>query len=97
MKVPQQMYSLKSLKSVAECYFTPENFFNLCRLDYPIFIDVTSSLLIFGLSSGIFHFYSNCERTLCERTLETLVSSVASDLDLHCLYMSHKNDARLMG
>ena len=73
MKVPQQIYSLKSLNSVAEYNFTRTFITHLCRMDFPIFINVTSSLPIFGLSSGIFHFYSNCERALCERTLETLV------------------------
>ena len=49
----------------------------------------------------IFNFYINLFRTLCKRTVETLIrrcnlQSVASDLCLHCLPMSHKKDAVLI-
>ena len=39
---------------------------HLCRMDFPILINWTSSFTILGLSGGIFHFYSNCNRILCK-------------------------------
>ena len=65
-------------------------------MDFPILINWTSSFPILGSSGGIFHFYSNCNGTLCKQTLETLINSAAFDLDLHWLPMSHKKDARLI-
>ena len=44
---------------------------------------------------GIFHFYLNFDRTFYKQTVKTL-RSLASDLDLHCLPMSHKKDAMLI-
>ena len=44
-------------------------------------------------------FYSNFDRTFCEQTVETLIrrrSFAASNLDLLCLSMSHKKDAKLI-
>ena len=41
-----------------------------------------------------FHFYSNSSRTLCDS--DQTPRSVASDLGLCCLPMSHKKDARLI-
>ena len=38
-------------------------------------------------------FFSNFNRTFFKQTVETLISSVASDLGLHRLPMSHKKDA----
>ena len=43
---------------------------------------------------GIFRFYSNFKRNFCKQTVENLI--VAFDLVLHCLPMSHKEDARLV-
>ena len=104
IKIPQR-------NSTANIFLNP-CLTNLCQMDFPIFINWTSSFPIKGLSGGIFHFYSNCNRTLCKQTLETLLRhrilqanigdpietlhSAASDLGLHCLYMSHKKDTRLI-
>ena len=44
-----------------------------------------------------FHFYSNFNRKLCKQTVETphqTLRSVASDLGLYYLPMSHKKDTR---
>ena len=43
-----------------------------------------------GVLGGIFHFYSNSKRTLCEQ-VQTPRSAV-SDQDLHCLPLPHKTD-----
>ena len=40
--------------------------------------------------------HSNFYRTFFKQTVKTLISSAASDLDMHCLSMSHKKDARLI-
>ena len=70
-------------------------------MDYPIYINLTSSLPILGLSNGIFIFIQIVkEHSVSEHWRpwsDAVLRSVESDLDLHCLYMSHKNDARLMG
>ena len=42
---------------------------------------------ILWLLGGIFHLYSNYNRTFC---------TAASDLCLHCLQISHKEDTRLI-
>ena len=51
-----------------------------------------------GLLGGIFHFYSNFNRTVCKQTVETdqTPHSAATDLGLHSLPMSYKKDARLI-
>ena len=64
-------------------------------------INWNSPFLFKGMLGGIFHFYSNLNGTFCKQTVETLIRrcvlrSVASDLGLHCLHMSHKKDARLI-
>ena len=45
---------------------------------------------------GIFHFYSNSNRTFCKQTVETLISFAVSDSGLRCLPLSHKKEARLI-
>ena len=40
-------------------------------------------------------FFSTFKRIFCKQTTETQ-RSVASDLGLHCLSMSHKKDGRLI-
>ena len=42
-------------------------------MDFPISIDRTSLFQILGVLGGIFHFYSNSNRKLCEQTVDTLV------------------------
>ena len=42
---------------------------------------------------GIFHFYSNLNRTFCKQTEQNRLSG----LELYYLPMSHKKDARLIG
>ena len=66
--------------------FMPYGFSHLYQLDESI-----SNLGLFG---GIFHFYSNFDRTFCKETVENLIA--ASDPVLHCLPMSHKKDTRLI-
>ena len=48
---------------------------------------------------GVFHFKSNFNSIFCKQIVETdqMSRSVASDLCLHCLSMSHKKDAMLIG
>ena len=46
-----------------------------------------------------FYFNSNLNRTFCKQTVlkpDQMPHSVAADLGLHCLSMSHKMDARLI-
>ena len=72
---------------------------HLCRMDFPISINSMGSFPILGLLGGIFPSHSNFNRTFCKQTVETLIRRphyVASDLGLHCLLMSHKNDAGLI-
>ena len=62
------------------------------------------SISILRVVEWIFLF--NFNRTCCEETVENLISkqritdqmphSTASDLDLHCLPLSHRKDARLI-
>ena len=42
-------------------------------MNFPISISRTSLSPILGVLVGIFHFYSNSYRTLCEQTVETLI------------------------
>ena len=48
---------------------------HLSRMKYPISISRTSPFLILGMLDGIFHFYSNSNRTLYEQTVESLIRS----------------------
>ena len=64
---------------------------HLSRMDFPISIGRTSLFQILGVLGGIFHLYSNSNRTFCKQTVET----AASGLGLYCLHMSHKKDVRL--
>ena len=69
-------------------------------MEFPILINWTSPFPFEGLLGGIFHFYSNLNRTFCEQKVhgdpDQAPHSAASDLGLHCLPMSHKKDARLI-
>ena len=46
---------------------------HLSRINFPISIGRTSLFQILGVFGGIFHFYSNSNRTFCEQTVETLI------------------------
>ena len=59
---------------------------HICLVDPSIFINWTSPFPILGVSGVLFHFYSVSTRY-----------SAASDLGMHCLPMSQKWDARLIG
>ena len=48
------------------------------------------SISFLGLLGGIFPFYSNFDRTFCKQTVET-------DRGLHCLPVSTKKNASLIG
>ena len=67
---------------------------HLCRMYFPILINLTSPCSVLRLLSGIFHYYSNFKRNSGE--LDQTPRSAASDLVLHCWPMSHKKDARLI-
>ena len=65
---------------------------HLSRMNFPISISRTSLFQILGVLGGIFHFYSNLNRTFCKQTVvvsNQMPCSAASDLGLHCLPMSH--------
>ena len=62
-------------------------------MNFPTHVSRMSPFPILGVLSVIFHFYSNFNRTFCEQTVQTLIRS--SDLDLHCLSMSHTKEVRL--
>ena len=66
-------------------------------MEFPSLINWASQFPFEGLLDDSFHFYSNCDRTFCKQTVETLIRRriVASGLGIHCLHMSHKKDARL--
>ena len=73
------------------------------RMEFPTVtcINWNSPFLFKGMLGGIFHFYSNLNRTFCKQTVEILIRrcvlrSAASDLGLHCKHMSYKKDARLI-
>ena len=42
-------------------------------MDFTTLINWTSSFPFKGLLGGIFHFYSNSNRTLCKQTVKTLI------------------------
>ena len=42
-------------------------------MTFPIAIGRTSLFQNLGLLGGIFHFYSNCNRTSCKQTVDTLI------------------------
>ena len=65
-------------------------------MEFPTVINWTSPVPLEGLLGGILHFYSNFNRTFCKQTVEILIRSAASDLELRCLPISHKKDARLI-
>ena len=57
------------------------------------------SSFVLGLLGDIFHFYSNFNRTICKQNSgdpDQTPSSGATDLSLHCLLLSHKNEVRLI-
>ena len=45
----------------------------LSPMDFPISIGSASLFQILEVLGGIFHFYSNSNRTFCKQTLETLI------------------------
>ena len=58
-----------------------------------------SPFLFSKMFGGIFHLNSNFNRTFYKQTVEKnnqSSHSVASDLGLHCMPMSHRKDARLI-
>ena len=59
-------------------------------MHFPTIINWTSPLPILGLLGGIFHFVHILKDP------DKTPRFVASDLDLHCLFMSHKKDDRLI-
>ena len=61
-------------------------------MDLPTYISWMSPFPILGMLGGIFHSLSNFNRTFCKQIVVTL----ASDLGLHCLPMTHKKDAMLI-
>ena len=63
-------------------------------MEVPSLINWINPFPFHGLLEGIFHFYSNFDITFCKQTVAP--RSVASDLDLHCLPMSHKKYSRLI-
>ena len=62
-------------------------------------IDQVSVLKVFTWLSGIFNFSSNViEHSIrIHEDPDQMLRSVASDLGLHCLPMSHKKDGGLYG
>ena len=66
-------------------------------MNFPISIGRKSLFQILGVLGGIFHFYLNSYRAFYDETgdPDQTPRSVASDLGLRCLPMSHKKDARL--
>ena len=67
-------------------------------MEFPTVINWNSPFLFKGVLNGIFHFYSNFNRTSCKQIVETdqMPHSAASDLGLHYLPMSYKKDTRLI-
>ena len=69
-------------------------------MNFPTLISRTAPFPILGVLGGIFHFYSNFDRTFCKQTCsgdtDQTPHSAVSDLGLHCLPVSHKKDARLL-
>ena len=60
-------------------------------MNFPISIGRTSLFQILGVLGSIFHFYSNSNRTFCEKTMETLIRRRV----LHCLPISHEKNGGL--
>ena len=46
---------------------------HLSRMKSAISNSRTSPYIILGLLGGIFHFYSNLDRTICKQTVESLI------------------------
>ena len=64
-------------------------------MDLSSLINRTSLFPILGMLSGIFLFFLNFNKLFCKQEVKILYYAV-SDLDLHCLSMSHKKDPRLI-
>ena len=68
-------------------------------MEFPTVINGTSPFPFYGFLGGSFHFYINFDKTFYKQEksgdLDRTSRSVASLLDLHCLPMSHKKDAKL--
>ena len=72
-------------------------YFNPCMpnvFSHPYQLD--QSISNFWVVGFFFNFYSKFKRNFCKQTVENLIRrrvlNAASDLVLHCLPMSHKND-----
>ena len=46
---------------------------HLIQMEFPTVILWNSPFLFYGILGGIFHFYSNFNRTFCKQTVETLI------------------------
>ena len=42
-------------------------------MEFPTIIHLSGPYPLYGLMGGIFHFYSNFNRTFCKQTVETLI------------------------
>ena len=68
-------------------------------MNFSISIGRTGLFQILGVLGGIFNFYSNSNRTFCEKTVKTLIRRrILRRLIWVCAVfpMSHKKDARLI-
>ena len=64
------VYQIKVFYSNLSSNFTLTH---LSRMDFHTLISRTSPFPILRVLGGVFHFYSNSNRTLCEHTVETLI------------------------
>ena len=68
---------------------------HLTRIKFPFIINKNSPFSFKEMFGGIFfHFYSNFYIIFCKHTVDILIRRHV--LDLHCLPMSYKKDARLI-
>ena len=61
-------------------------------MDLPTYISWMSPFPILGMLGGIFHYRPDLNRTSCKQIVVTL----ATNLGLHFLPMTHKKDAMLI-
>ena len=61
-------------------------------MELPIHISRMSPFPILGMLGGIFHYRPDLDRTFCKQKVLTL----ATNLGLHFLPMTHKKDAMLI-
>ena len=70
------------------------------RMEFPTDINWNSPYPILGLLGGIFHFYSEFDRTFCKQTVNNLIRrrrtprSAASGLFMHCLANKEDKNVR---